>query len=227
MKNIICLIVLSLLFSCSKESTTEEPKEVTTVTDIDGNVYNTVKIGTQIWMIENLKVTKYRNRDQIYNITDYTEWHNTQTGAYCWYNNDISNKNIYGALYNGYAIKDVRNLAPKGWHIPTETEWKTLFNYLGGMAVAGGKLKESGTIHWSSPNTGNNEVGFTALPGGYQEGSGYPMNGINYYGDWWSTSYDAQFTKLFVMFEINDTSSSIRQYIGGGSSGYSVRCIKD
>ena len=152
--------------------------ETGTVTDIDGNTYQTVKIGDQWWMAENLKVTCYRNGDAIPNITDGTTWASLSTGAYCEYNNDINNVATYGRLYNWYAVTDSRNIAPAGWHVPSDAEWKQLEMYLG-MSQSeadatgwrgtdeGGKLKEVGTMHWNSPNTGaTNESGFTALPGG-------------------------------------------------------------
>jgi uncharacterized protein (TIGR02145 family) len=141
--------------------------ETNTVTDIDGNIYHTVTIGTQVWMVENLKTTKYRNGDPIPNVTG-NAWAALTTGAYCWYNNDAATyKATYGALYNWYAVADSRNIAPTGWHVPTDAEWTTLTTFLGGESVAGGKLKETGTNHWTSPNTGaTNETGFTALPGG-------------------------------------------------------------
>lgn len=138
-----------------------------TVTDYDGNVYQTVLIGDQCWMMENLKVTHYRNGDPIPHVTDGVTWGNLTSGAYCNYNNDEGNVATYGRLYNWYAVDDSRNIAPAGWHVPSDAEWQTLVDYLGGDAVAGGKMKEAGTTHWASPNTGaTNESGFTALPGG-------------------------------------------------------------
>ena len=135
-----------------------------TFTDIDGNVYHAVVIGTQTWMVENLKTTKYSNGDPIPTaVTSLTP------GAYCMYNNDaVTYKADYGALYNWYAVADSRNIAPAGWHVPTKTDWTTLTDYLGGESVASGKLKENGSSHWLTPNTGaTNSSGFTALPGGF------------------------------------------------------------
>jgi len=153
----------------TKEVTVYEAPETGSVTDIDGNVYQTVKIGNQWWMMENLKVTSYRNGEAIPNVTDTTEWYNLTTGAYCYYDNDAYNTTIYGRLYNWYSINDSRSIAPTGWHVPTDEEWTTVINYLGGESVAGGKLKENGTTHWTSPNNGaTNESGFSALPGGYR-----------------------------------------------------------
>lgn len=158
-----------------------------TVTDIDGNVYRTVKIGNQWWMAKNLKVTHYRNGDAILNETDNSTWAGLSTGAYCAYNNNESTTNAYGYLYNWYAVDDSRNIAPASWHVPTDEEWKTLEKYLG-MSQSeadeygwhgtdeGGKLKETDTTHWQGPNTGaTNESGFFALLGGSRNliGNGY------------------------------------------------------
>ena len=115
------------------------------VTDIDGNVYKTAKIGNQWWMAENLRVTHYRNGDKIPNLSGDEEWDNAN-GAYCCYNNDSANIAKYGMLYNWFAVADSRNIAPEGWHVPTDEEWQVLVDYLGGAALAGGKLKSKGTI---------------------------------------------------------------------------------
>jgi uncharacterized protein (TIGR02145 family) len=139
-----------------------------TVTDIDGNSYNVIAIGNQVWMKENLKTTKYKNNIGIQNITDNAAWSGLTTGAYCWYDNNITNKSIYGALYNWYTV-NTGNLCPTGWHVPTDAEWTTLTTFLGGKDVAGSKLKEAGTVHWNSPNSyATNESGFTGIPGGFR-----------------------------------------------------------
>jgi uncharacterized protein (TIGR02145 family) len=197
-----------------------------TFTDIDGNVYHYITIGTQTWMVENLKTTKYRNGDAISNVTVNASWAALATGAYCWYNNDPANKALYGGLYNWYAVSDSRNIAPVGWHVPTDAEWTTLTTYLGGESVAGGKLKESGTAHWLTPNTGaTNSTGFTALPGGYRyyyDGTFYFVGGLGY---WWSsTAYDATFALyryLGYYFANAYRSYYNKQY------GFSVRCVRD
>lgn len=195
-----------------------------TVTDIEGNVYNTITIGTQVWMIENLKATKYNDGTSIPNVTNNTAWGNLTTPGYCWYNNDVSNKNLYGALYNWYAV-NTNKLAPQGWHVPTDAEWTTLTTFLGGESIAGGKLKETGTSHWQSPNTGaTNEPGFTALPGGYRS---YVVTFYNIcsYGGWWSSTEDdtiyAWFRSLY-----SDYSDAYRNG-GDKSCGFSVRCVRD
>jgi len=138
------------------------------VTDIDGNVYQTVSIGTQVWMKENLKVTRYRNGDIITPTNPATlDISGESAPKYQWaYNGDEGNVAVYGRLYTWYAATDLRNVCPSGWHLPTDTEWTTLTTFLGGFKVAGGKLKETGSAHWQSPSTGaTNQSGFTALPG--------------------------------------------------------------
>ena len=152
----------------------------TTVTDIDGNVYNTVTIGTQVWMKENLKTTKYRNGETILNTASFSDqWA---------YGDNESNIPVYGRLYTWYAATNFRGLCPTGWHVPTDAEWTLLTDYLGGEVVAGGKMKEAGTAHWNSPNTGaDNSSGWTALPGGYRDFNGTFLS-IGSYGYWWSAT---------------------------------------
>ena len=207
-----------------------------TVTDIDGNVYQTVKIGDQWWMAENLKVTHYRNGDSILNVTDNGIWSGLTTGACCDYNNDENNAATYGKLYNWYAVSDSRNVAPAGWHVPTDNEWKQLEMYLG-MSQAqadsigkrgtdeGGKLKEAGTTHWSSPNTGaTNESGFAALPGGYRGYNGTFLDVGHAAFFWCSTenySPNAWWRAVYYSY-----SQVYRNYVWE-SYGFSVRCVKD
>jgi len=199
-----------------------------TVTDIDGNVYHTVTIGTQVWMIENLKTTHYSDGSAIPNVTDGITWRALTTPAYCWYNNDATNyKATYGALYNWFSV-DVstngnKNVCPTGWHVPNGAEWTTLVNYLGGWSVAGGKMKEIGTTHWTSPNIGaTNESDFTLLPGGACTDH-FTEFGIN--GHYWSTSNSfGIWAWEFVGFnnQINILGQeNVRQF------GFSIRCIKD
>ncbi|HCE57342.1 MAG TPA: hypothetical protein DER09_05935 [Prolixibacteraceae bacterium] len=197
-----------------------------TVTDIDGNVYHAIQIGNQIWMVENLRTTRYRNGDPIPDITDKTAWQSLTTGGYCWYNNDSKNKPVYGALYNWFTVNDSRKLAPEGWHVPSLQEWTALWDYLGGWEVAGGKLKETGTLHWINPNVGaTNEVGFCALPGGFRTELGYFFD-IGNYGYWYCTDETTETNAWSVRAEY-----VIAGFTGWGGcikqSGYSVRCIKD
>ena len=140
-------------------------------------------------MAENLKTTKYRNSDPIPNVTVNTSWAGLTTGAYCWYNNDASTYKVYGVLYNWNAVADSRNIAPVGWHVATDAEWTTLTTYLGGGVVAGGKLKEAGTAHWSTPNNdATNSSGFAALPGGYRDFFDGTFGNVGYNGYWWSST---------------------------------------
>ena len=195
-----------------------------TVTDIDGNVYHEVTIGTQTWMVENLKTTKYNDGTAIPWITNNSEWAASDTPARCWYNDSISYKNPYGALYNWYAV-NTGKLAPTSWHVPSDSEWEVLGNYLGGDSMAGGPLKEAGTVHWKSPNTGaTNTTGFTALPGGSRD---YlrAFNEIGGGGSWWSaTAYDASFSWYRSIY-CNAAYVSRSNFTN--RDGFSVRCVKD
>ena len=157
-------------------------------TDYDGNNYGTVTIGAQVWMTENLRVTHYRTGVAIPNVTDNTAWSALTTGACSDYANTPANSVIYGKLYNWYAVSDTRNIAPAGWHVPTNAELTTLITYLGGETLAGGKMKETGTAHWGSPNTGaTNESGFAALPTGSRSSSGTFLN-LGVYGNTWTST---------------------------------------
>ncbi|MBL7046505.1 MAG: carboxypeptidase regulatory-like domain-containing protein [Candidatus Marinimicrobia bacterium] len=201
-----------------------------TVTDIDGNTYQTLLIGNQKWMIENLKVTHYRNGDAIQYVQSESSepnvWENLSTGAYGYYNDDQSHQSTYGNLYNWYAVDDNRNIAPEGWHVPTDDEWQTLVDYLGGSSVAGGKLKEAGTTHWNSPNSGaTNESGFTALPGGYRSSRNGSYSSLGYSGYFWSSS---EYYNYYAWYRIlNYNNSDVNRYNGNKDYGRSIRCIRD
>lgn len=220
---------LLLLISCSKDSTNDnQPPGVGNVKDIDGNVYHTVTIGTQVWMAENLKVTKYRNGDPITtNIPNNAAWININSGAFCWYLDDIENKPTYGALYNWYAVSDSRNICPTGWHIPTSAEWTTLITYLGGENVAGGKLKEIGKTHWLAPNLGaTNETGFTGLPSGGRDNTAL-FNGLGANCNWWSSTVGYA-GELIWIYALNTSGANFHgSDIASKRQGLSVRCIKD
>ncbi|MFC1527971.1 fibrobacter succinogenes major paralogous domain-containing protein [Candidatus Neomarinimicrobiota bacterium] len=225
-------IVFSLLvfiISCKPDWESTSTK---TVTDIDGNVYEIVTIGNQVWMAENLKVTKYRNGDAIPNVTNDTEWSNLSTGAYCSYDNDDSNITTYGFLYNWFTVNDNRNLAPAGWHIPTDEEWKQLEIYLGMSQTVvdnpgyrpsrvGNMLKS--TNGWNY-NEGTNSSRFTALPSGahnYNEGF-VGIGDIAYF--WSSTEATDNYAWSRHLSIYHDTVGYIRV---NRISGLSVRCIKD
>ena len=195
--------------------------------DGDGNLYNVIKIGNQRWLKENLKTTKYNDGTAIPNVTDNTAWVSQVTGAYCDYANNPANSATYGRLYNWYVVTSTnpKNACPVGWRLPTDSEWTTLTTYLGGESVAGGKLKETGTTHWTTPNTGaTNETGFTALPGGNRGGAGTfgNMGGL---GFWWTdTEYDANNS---MSRYLNFDYAGITRNGYGKNQGFSVRCLRD
>lgn len=202
-----------------------KPFAQTTVTDYDGNVYNTVTIGTQVWMAENLKVTHYRNGVDIPNVTSPTQWDSLITGAYCNYNNDTSISSTYGKLYNWYTVIDNQNIAPTGWHVPSNADWSILIEFLGGDSVAGDKLKEIGTIHWQSPNAGaTNETGFTALPSGARNIFG-TFQSLGSGGYWWSSTAlspgNAYYQRIDYVY------SDIYEMTNRAEHGFSVRCLRD
>ncbi|MCX6238839.1 MAG: fibrobacter succinogenes major paralogous domain-containing protein [Bacteroidia bacterium] len=214
-----CFIVL--VGSCNKDQ--DDPN---IVKDIDGNIYHTVTIGNQVWMVENLKTTKYRNGDLIPNVMDSVQWRSLTTGAYCNYKNNVSYVTTYGHLYNWYAVSDPRNLAPKGWHVASVAEWDVLYSFVNGEC---GKLKEAGTTHWYSPNKyATNETGFTALPGGARSYDG-SFSGISYLGTWWtSTQYPSGGSGVYGYYDGLGYSNGGMQE--GGTDcliGYSVRCLRD
>jgi len=189
-----------------------------------GPVIEPVVIGTQTWALYNLDVTKYRNGDTIPEVTDPTAWTNLTTGAWCYYGNNSANGIIYDKIYNGYAVNDPRNLAPTGWHIPTTTEYATLATFLGGLLVAGGKMKEVGTTNWSAPNTGaTNSSGFTALPGGYRSGLGNFLDIGNNINLWTSNTSGGGNTTRALTFNNAILGSQGRAF----ASGNYVRLIKD
>ena len=197
-----------------------------TATDIDGNVYSTVAIGTQVWLKENLRVTKYNDGTTIPLVTDATAWGNLTTAGYCWHNDDMNTYGTtYGALYNWYTVNTAK-LCPTGWHVPSDTAWTTLETYLGGSSVAaGGKLKETGTTHWLSPNTGaTNSSGFTALPGGYRFNYG-TYDSIGNFGLWWSSTED--FAGYAWNRYLYYSYSNVVRYGSNKSYGFSVRCGRD
>ncbi len=213
-------LVLMSAYSCNKD---EEPTS-NTITDIEGNIYHTVTIGTQVWMTENLRVSLCNDGTAIRLVSNSIQWSKLRTSAYCWFNNDKSgNKNIYGALYNGFSV-DTRKLCPIGWHVPSDAEWTTLIDYLGGEIVAGGKLKETGIEHWSAPNEGaTNESEFTALPGGYHNYKGIFAE-MNNHGFFWSSSLSSDNGRYRLL---NNRNSIVDRNLGIKSNGFSVRCIKD
>jgi uncharacterized protein (TIGR02145 family) len=198
-----------------------------TVTDTDGNVYQTVTIGTQIWMKENLKTTRYNDGSPIPLVTANVAWSNLAAGGYCWYDDSATYGNSFGALYNGYVVQTGK-LAPKGWHVPTDSEWLVLTAFVGGLNAAGGPLKETGTAHWAPPNiAASNTSGFSALGGGYRFGNGSFSN-VDSGGYWWSSARNSTsgLWRLVVsyIFEYVLNDSVPTAYY---TWGYSVRCVKN
>ena len=192
------------------------------------NQIKSVTIGDQIWMVENLNVTQFANGDKIPEAATAEEWQKAgELGepAWCIYESDPENGEIYGKLYNWYAVTDPRGLAPKGWHVPDNEEWAALTFYLGGEEVAGSKLKETGIDHWRAPNSAaTNEFGFTALPGGYRTHLG-TFKVLGDYAGWWSsTEYS---TTLASSRDINHGYNVIGRYIDSKPAGFSVRCLKN
>ncbi|MBN1388087.1 MAG: fibrobacter succinogenes major paralogous domain-containing protein [Bacteroidales bacterium] len=229
---ITCLlfITLCIITSCEKEEGNEH------IADIDGNKYSIITIGSQVWLGENLKVTRYNDGTAIPLVTDDNTWGTLSTPAYCWYDNDeASHKNIYGALYNWYAV-ETGKLCPDGWHVPTDSEWKQLEMYLGMSQIdadntgfrgtgEGGKLKEAGTAHWGDPNEGaTNESSFTAMPGGFRKETGvFDRNG--YLGVWWSATESDASTAWYR--RLNYCSCDVDRSNLDKRNGRSVRCIRD
>ena len=238
----IAVLLLAFATACDK---TDDPggdfPSAGTVKDADGNKYNTVKIGNQVWMVENLKTTKYNDGTDILNVTSNTQWADLTTGAYCNYNNLKSNAKIYGRLYNWYAV-NTDKLAPKGWHVPTDDDWTILENYL----IANGynydgtldedkiakslcaktnwELSDEAGTPGAAPEN-NNSTGFTALPGGYRDSYDGSFYGIGKYGTWWSSTelneFSAYYRRLSYIFEDLLRDDHLKE------SGFSVRLVRD
>jgi uncharacterized protein (TIGR02145 family) len=238
--SVLVLFVILVIIACKKEKSDNPTNGKTTavfnpdltygtMTDQDGNEYKTIVIGTQTWMAENLRTTKYRDGSAIPNITEITAWGNLTTGAYCNYNNTTSADTIatYGRLYNWYAVTDSRNIAPEGWHVPTDAEWTTLVTYLGDFRVAGGKMKETGTTHWITPNEGaTNESGFTALPSGDREGYIYgTFNNMGALGIYLSSTFDIISIQVWPM--LDSWTTNVSRFVAYKDLGLTVRLVKD
>ena len=194
------------------------------LTDQEGNVYKTIVIGSQKWMAENLKTSIYRNGDLIPNITDNLQFEYLSTGAWSYFNNDILYECPFGKLYNWYAVTDPRHVCPIGWHEPTDGDWTTLLDYLGGDSLAGGKMKTTGLQYWNSPNLdATNESGFSGLPGSYKG-----LYGLDYFGDygtfWSSSEYNTN--DAWSRF-LDKNNSYINRNLKDKNFGMSVRCIND
>jgi uncharacterized protein (TIGR02145 family) len=194
------------------------------VRDIDGNAYATIQIGKQVWMAENLRTTRYRDGSTIPNVTGNTAWEQLNSGAWCNYDNSPVNDTTYGKLYNWYAAANPL-ICPQGWHVPTDAEWTVLTCYLGGLQVAGGKMKSTGTQYWDAPNTGaTNESGFSGLPGGFRHrgGSFYHLGD---HGGWWSATESADYAwgRGLNAEDAAVTRHSLNEKI----RGLCLRCVRD
>ncbi len=221
-------MIVSFLFiltnSCKKDETPPLP-EPPSVTDVEGNKYSIVTIGTQTWMAENLRVKQLNDSSYIPWLTNSTQWENTTAPAHCYYDNDSTEyDDTYAVLYNWFAV-NTGKLCPEGWHVPTDADWTTLIDYLGGADTAGGLLKEVGVDHWVSPNVGaTNEDGFTALPGGYRDYNG-PFYDLGTKGIWWSSKEENTGSSWYRT--IRNNLPTVLNNNGFKQRGHSVRCVKD
>lgn len=198
------------------------------VTDIDGNSYTSVIIGTQEWMAENLKVTKYQNGDIIANITDGSQWYKYNQGAWCYYNNNSQYNNPYGKLYNWYAGTDPRNIAPKGWHVPSLAEWNALIAYLGGVDSAGAKLKSDNASYWlGGTSESYNTTCFNAIPTGDRNNDNASIFfsfGLNC--SIWSTDTHTPDGEGYLI-SLDKDLARIVYGICPKTMGFPIRCIKN
>jgi uncharacterized protein (TIGR02145 family) len=212
-----CVLFLNC---CRKADKPEIP-----LSDVEGNTYKTVKIGSQVWMAENLKTTKLNDGADIQLITIDTAWADLITPGYCWYANDAASfKDIYGALYNGYSLSSGK-LCPVGWHVPVKDDWQTLRDFIGDSLTAGGKLKETGTAHWLSPNLGaDNSSGYTAVGAGIRYFEGTFASVLSYASFWSATGADND-DNWYTGLYFDDASFVIDN--ANKKNGFSVRCIKD
>jgi uncharacterized protein (TIGR02145 family) len=227
---LLLYLLLTLGIACNKE---EEPE---VLTDYDGNTYKTVQIGDQVWMAENLRTTHYSDGEAITLVEKSSNWvkMTVEDRAYCYFENSINNGAIYGLLYTWAAAmkgeknkpNNVQGVCPKGWHLPQNSEWSELAEFLGGEYLAGGKMKEAGTTHWNSPNKeASNESGFTGLPGGsrYSYGDFIEAGSIGYF---WSTSVSDDSVQV-IYRSLYYTSGQLYQGTHHMTYGFCVRCVKD
>ena len=195
------------------------------VKDVEGNVYLTTQIGAQTWMAENLKTSEFSDGTEIPFVPDEKAWNALKTPAYCWFRNNIDNKEIYGALYNWYAV-NTGKLCPAGWRVPDYNDWMILATFLGDPEVAGNRLKESGMKHWKNSDTNSpDDLGFTALPGGMRRFSGVFQDNAESFAVWWSSTEINQ--KEAWSRGLQDISTRFWSGPYDKRSGYSIRCLKD
>ena len=212
--------LVSLIMGCNKKDNLPDP-----VKDIEGNTYKTVRIGDQVWMAENLRTSTFSDGTEIPIVDDAGNWNELTSPGLCWYNNDeAANKDTYGALYNYYTVIS-GTLCPNGWHVPSRDEWQKLRDVLGDTLTGGGKLKEEGTFHWKTPNTGAvNSNGFTALPAGirYFEGT---FNSASFFTAFWSSTESDNDKAWYLSLYYSDSIAGMNRI--SKRDGFSVRCLKD
>jgi uncharacterized protein (TIGR02145 family) len=244
--NMWLFVAAFLVFSCSKDEEEEDsftaplPASVGGgVTDIQGNEYPTIIIGEQEWMAENLKVTQYRNGDALPIIADNTNWSRLDSGAYSLYANNAANFDVFGPLYNGYAILDPRGICPEGWRVPTDADWQTLERNLGmlnsrlnltgrrgGEQNEGGRLKLAEGSNWASPNLGaNNETGFAAIAGGQRLDNG-TYRSINSQGSFWSSTSNPNEPRFIWYRFLRSETNAIGRVNTIRNFGFNCRCVK-
>lgn len=197
------------------------PQQQSQVVDYENNHYKTIQIGNQVWMTENLRVTRYNDGTVIQSITDYNAWNQSTAGAYCYYANNTGYANTYGVLYNAYAIADARKLAPVGWHIPTLAEWNQLINHLGGGSDAANKMRIVSPSYWQANSLNTNSSGFSALPAGTRNSTTF--SSLTNYAYFWTSTSNTSLSNEYVAMDY--------QYLYTGTlyknNGMSVRCVKD
>ncbi len=219
------LLLLLIIFTCHFASGQ-------TIMDIEGNTYETIRIGKQVWMKENLKVTHFNNNIEIPNLKNDTAWYMTQSPAWCDYNNAPDTSEIYGRLYNWYVVGSDYNVCPQGWHVPDLEDWQQLIDYLGGDSIAGGALKEAGFAHWPKSNIATNSSGFTALPAGFRYGSLGHFS-INYgrfmtiggNTGFWIAMESGPYRAPY--YYLVPSTRGIYKLINSKGYGHSIRCIRD
>lgn len=237
MKYILYLIFTGFLFiSSSPYAQTIFNPNLTygKIKDVDGNIYKTIQIGSQTWMAENLKTTKYQNGAPVAYIKDAKKWNKDTSGGWCYYNNDPSLNISYGKLYNWFVVENEKNICPTGWHIPSDEDWNTLIGYLdydflpdaieSQSSVAGDQLKSTGNTFWKYSNEGTNTSGFSAIPGAYRTSDG-GFTVFNKEGYWWSST--PAYTNFAWYRSLHNKSSSVYRNYLNKTAGFSIRCVKD
>ena len=235
MKKIFLLSISIFIIGCSKDAPTSTPPSA--LTDLDGNAYTAITIGNQTWYKENLSVSKYSDGTEIPEVNDPSEWANLTTGAWCYYDNDSSSEEVYGKLYNWYAVAGIfdeasfknsslrKKLAPQGHHIPTDPEWTALSNNLG--SDAGGKMKEEGDENWIETDLDvTNSSLFTGLPGGICINNG-SFHLVGYHGYWWTSTTPSNDVETAWNRSLNYNSNILCRSFDDKKYGFSVRFIKD